>query len=109
MPTQDRLEKRSFFNWFYFAINWGSCIAVTVIVYIQVPGAEQPHSQRHARMRTTGMHACWPWLSTASSLDGPCGKPLQYTHVEPTERHAPTLSPILQHAALPAPCISPPP
>jgi dipeptide/tripeptide permease len=32
---QDRLEKKSFFNWFYFAINWGSCIAVTVIVYIQ--------------------------------------------------------------------------
>ena len=34
--TQDRLEQKSFFNWFSFAINWGSCIAVTVIVYIQV-------------------------------------------------------------------------
>ncbi len=33
---QDQVEKDSFFNWFYFAINLGSLLAVTVIVYIQV-------------------------------------------------------------------------
>eukprot|EP00798_Chlamydomonas_sp_ICE-L_P012247 gene12248-15388_t len=32
---QDRKEKESFFNWFYLAINVGSFIACTVIVYIQ--------------------------------------------------------------------------
>lgn len=32
---QDRREKESFFNWFYLAINVGSLIACTVIVYIQ--------------------------------------------------------------------------
>ena len=32
---QDRREKESFFNYFYLAINVGSLIAVTVIVYIQ--------------------------------------------------------------------------
>lgn len=47
---QDRREKESFFNWFYLAINVGSLIACTVIVYIQdqvswtlgfaVPGAQ---------------------------------------------------------------------
>ena len=33
---QDRKEKDSFFNWFYFAINFGSLLAVTTLVYIQV-------------------------------------------------------------------------
>lgn len=33
---QDRIEKESFFNWFYFAINLGSLLAVTAIVYVQV-------------------------------------------------------------------------
>ncbi|KAK9791573.1 hypothetical protein WJX73_008951 [Symbiochloris irregularis] len=32
---QDCKEKRSFFNWFYFAINLGSLLACTVVVYIQ--------------------------------------------------------------------------
>ena len=32
---QDRREKESFFNYFYLAINVGSLIACTVIVYIQ--------------------------------------------------------------------------
>ncbi|GLI71059.1 hypothetical protein VaNZ11_015975 [Volvox africanus] len=32
---QDRREKESFFNWFYLAINVGSLIACTVIVFIQ--------------------------------------------------------------------------
>jgi peptide/histidine transporter 3/4 len=31
----DRREKNSFFNWFYFSINLGSLLAVTVIVWIQ--------------------------------------------------------------------------
>lgn len=34
--AQDREEKESFFNWFYFAINLGSLLAVTAIVYVQV-------------------------------------------------------------------------
>jgi len=33
--VQDRKEKTSFFNWFYFFVNIGSLIAVTVIVWIQ--------------------------------------------------------------------------
>lgn len=33
--AKDREEKESFFNWFYFAINLGSLLAVTVIVYVQ--------------------------------------------------------------------------
>jgi hypothetical protein len=36
--AQDKLEKASFFNWFYLAINLGSLIACTVVVYIQVGG-----------------------------------------------------------------------
>lgn len=32
---QDRRDKQSFFNWFYFSINIGSLIACTVIVWIQ--------------------------------------------------------------------------
>jgi dipeptide/tripeptide permease len=33
---QDKAEKASFFNWFYLAINLGSLISCTVVVYIQV-------------------------------------------------------------------------
>jgi dipeptide/tripeptide permease len=29
-------EKKSFFNWFYFSVNLGGIIAMTVIVWIQV-------------------------------------------------------------------------
>ncbi|KAI7835665.1 hypothetical protein COHA_010404, partial [Chlorella ohadii] len=32
---QDRREKTSFFNWFYFFVNSGSLLAVTVIVWVQ--------------------------------------------------------------------------
>ncbi|KAK3251584.1 hypothetical protein CYMTET_39083 [Cymbomonas tetramitiformis] len=32
---QDMAEKKSFFNWFYFAINLGSLLASLVVVYIQ--------------------------------------------------------------------------
>ncbi|KAI7840664.1 hypothetical protein COHA_005685, partial [Chlorella ohadii] len=32
---QDRREKTSFFNWFYFFVNIGSLLAVTVIVWVQ--------------------------------------------------------------------------
>lgn len=34
--TQDKAEKQSFFNYFYLAINIGSLIACTVIVWVQV-------------------------------------------------------------------------
>ena len=32
---RDRKEKRSFFNWFYFFVNIGSLLAVTVVVWVQ--------------------------------------------------------------------------
>jgi peptide/histidine transporter 3/4 len=32
---RDCVEKRSFFNWFYFSINVGSLIAATAVVYVQ--------------------------------------------------------------------------
>ena len=32
---RERLDKQSFFNWFYFFINVGSLIACTLIVWIQ--------------------------------------------------------------------------
>ncbi|KAK9868107.1 hypothetical protein WJX84_007847 [Apatococcus fuscideae] len=32
---RDRREKTSFFNWFYFAVNIGSLLACSVIVYVQ--------------------------------------------------------------------------
>lgn len=35
LPRQDRKDKNSFFNWFYLAINLGSLLAVTVVVYVQ--------------------------------------------------------------------------
>ena len=35
LAQQDRREKESFFNYFYMAINVGSLIACTAIVYVQ--------------------------------------------------------------------------
>jgi dipeptide/tripeptide permease len=38
---EESAEKKSFFNWFYFSINLGSIIAMTVVVWIQV--CSRPH------------------------------------------------------------------
>ena len=58
---QDRKEKDSFFNWFYFAINFGSLLAVTTLVYIQV-SVHAGHTGRlrlHQRSCVTSA-AHWP-------------------------------------------------
>lgn len=70
---QDRLEKKSFFNWFYFAINWGSCLAVTVIVYIQ----DSVSWAIGFAIPAAAMALAVITFLAGSSL---------YTHVEPTER-----------------------
>ncbi|KAK9918815.1 hypothetical protein WJX75_007179 [Coccomyxa subellipsoidea] len=69
---QDRLEKKSFFNWFYFAINWGSCLAVTVIVYIQ----DSVSWAIGFAIPAVAMALAVITFLAGSSL---------YTHVEPTE------------------------
>lgn len=71
---QDRLEKKSFFNWFYFAINWGSCLAVTVIVYIQ----DSVSWAIGFAIPAAAMALAVITFLAGSSL---------YTHVEPTERY----------------------
>lgn len=71
--TQDRLEKKSFFNWFYFAINWGSCLAVTVVVYVQ----DSISWAIGFAIPTVAMALAIMTFTAGSSL---------YTHVEPTER-----------------------
>jgi hypothetical protein len=38
---QDKAEKESFFNYFYLAINIGSLIACTCIVWVQVRAAQR--------------------------------------------------------------------
>ena len=76
---QDRLEKKSFFNWFYFAINWGSCLAVTVIVYIQ----DSVSWAIGFAIPAVAMALAVITFLAGSSL---------YTHVEPTERCFPALS-----------------
>lgn len=76
---QDRLEKKSFFNWFYFAINWGSCLAVTVIVYIQ----DSVSWAIGFAIPAVAMALAVITFLAGSSL---------YTHVEPTERCPPALS-----------------
>ena len=42
---QDRKDKNSFFNYFYLAINLGSLLAVTVVVYVQ-DSVRRPRTQR---------------------------------------------------------------
>ncbi|CAL5228309.1 g11415 [Coccomyxa viridis] len=69
---QDRLEKKSFFNWFYFAINWGSCLAVTVVVYVQ----DSISWAIGFAIPTVAMAIAIITFTAGSSL---------YTHVEPTE------------------------
>ncbi len=71
--SQDRLEKKSFFNWFYFAINWGSCLAVTVVVYVQ----DSISWAIGFAIPTVAMAVAITTFTAGSSL---------YTHVEPTER-----------------------
>ena len=73
VPPQDRLEKKSFFNWFYFAINWGSCLAVTVVVYVQ----DSISWAIGFAIPTVAMAIAIITFTAGSSL---------YTHVEPTER-----------------------
>jgi dipeptide/tripeptide permease len=72
---QDRLEKKSFFNWFYFAINWGSCLAVTVIVYIQ-------------DSVSWAIGFAVPAAAMALAIITFVAGSSMYTHVEPTERCA---------------------
>lgn len=78
---QDRKEKDSFFNWFYFAINLGSFLAVTTLVYIQ-----------ESVSWTIGfaIPAAAMLLAVVTFVAGSS----RYVHVEPTERYmAPKSSP----------------
>ena len=84
---QDRLEKKSFFNWFYFAINWGSCLAVTVIVYIQ----DSVSWAIGFAIPAVAMALAVITFLAGSSL---------YTHVEPTERCPLALAPAILWPAL---------
>eukprot|EP00891_Asterochloris_glomerata_P003785 jgi/Astpho2/3785/Aster-04319 len=69
---QDRKEKDSFFNWFYFAINFGSLLAVTTLVYIQ---------ESVSWAIGFGIPAVAMALAVIIFM---AGSP-RYTHVEPTE------------------------
>lgn len=71
---QDRKEKDSFFNWFYFAINLGSFLAVTTLVYIQ-----------ESVSWTIGfaIPAAAMLLAVVTFVAGSS----KYVHVEPTERY----------------------
>ena len=71
---QDRKEKDSFFNWFYFAINLGSFLAVTTLVYVQ-----------ESVSWTIGfaIPAAAMLLAVVTFV---AGSP-KYVHVEPTERY----------------------
>ena len=70
---QDRKEKDSFFNWFYFAINLGSFLAVTTLVYVQ-----------ESVSWTIGfaIPAAAMLLAVVTFVAGSS----KYVHVEPTER-----------------------
>ncbi|GAB4818682.1 hypothetical protein N2152v2_005728 [Parachlorella kessleri] len=69
---QDRKEKTSFFNWFYFFVNIGSLLAVTVIVWIQ---------ENISWAVGFAVPAACMGLAILTFL---AGSPL-YTHVAPTE------------------------
>lgn len=70
---QDRREKTSFFNWFYFFVNIGSLIAVTIIVWVQ-------------ENVNWGVGFAIPAACMGFAvLVFIAGSPL-YTHVAPTER-----------------------
>ena len=71
---QDRKEKDSFFNWFYFAINLGSLLAVTTLVYVQ-----------ESVSWTIGfaIPAAAMLLAVVTFVAGSS----KYVHVEPTERY----------------------
>jgi len=59
VSLQDRREKTSFFNWFYFFVNIGSLLAVTVIVWVQVRGQE---GRRGGKMgQVWGRHGAGTW------------------------------------------------
>ncbi len=72
--VQDRKEKDSFFNWFYFAINLGSFLAVTTLVYVQ-----------ESVSWTIGfaIPAAAMLLAVVTFVAGSS----KYVHVEPTERY----------------------
>ena len=70
---QDVLEKKSFFNWFYFAINIGSLLAVTVVVYIQ-------------DSISWAIGFAIPAAAMLLAILTFIGGSSRYRHVEPTER-----------------------
>ncbi len=74
LGVQDRKEKDSFFNWFYFAINLGSFLAVTTLVYVQ-----------ESVSWTIGfaIPAAAMLLAVVTFVAGSS----KYVHVEPTERY----------------------
>lgn len=74
-PTnvQDLKEKKSFFNWFYFAINFGSLLAVTVVVYIQ-------------DSISWAIGFAIPAAAMLLAILTFIGGSSKYRHVEPTER-----------------------
>lgn len=69
---KDRREKTSFFNWFYFFVNIGSLLAVTVIVWVQ------------ENISWAVGFAIPAACMAAAILTFVAGSPL-YTHVPPTE------------------------
>ncbi|KAK9822864.1 hypothetical protein WJX81_005939 [Elliptochloris bilobata] len=69
---QDRKDKNSFFNWFYLAINLGSLLAVTVVVYVQ----DSISWAIGFAIPAVAMAVAIVVFVSGSSL---------YTHVEPTE------------------------
>jgi len=75
-PPQDRKEKKSFFNWFYFAINFGSLLAVTVVVYIQ-------------DSISWAIGFAIPAVAMLLAILTFVGGSSKYRHVEPTERSPP--------------------